>query len=359
MKQIKYSYCVDEEDNLVHIQSITPETRHKCKLLCLQCGREMVANLGTKKTWYFSHKAETACDGESYLHKLAKRRILEKFDSTDNFPITFVRDVPCNRNKTCLFFHDSECQVKGMRIPFDLRKWYDTCKEEEKEGEFRPDLLLTCSKKPNRDPIFIEVYKTHRSENAKVESGYKIIETTQLKSEDDVEDIINRGFVEGENCQTFNFNPKLPDVRKNDVPIERFVLFGNGKAYIHKAYEYEIYCDQIDKKFNPNSVCELNIKDSGIELWGEYERNKILDSYTAGLVYLIKKGWKIRNCILCKFRKYNECSGYICIRYKSLGAQYKDAKQVNANSCPYYEIDQEKQNHPLSELEKIISEVPT
>ena len=75
-KQIKYSYCVDEEGVLVHINSLTDATRHARKLLCLQCGQEMVANLGEKKVWYFSHKAETACDGESYLHKLAKFQLL-------------------------------------------------------------------------------------------------------------------------------------------------------------------------------------------------------------------------------------------------------------------------------------------
>ena len=69
MKQIKYSYCIDDNNELVHIKSLTNLTRHSRKLYCLQCGREMVANLGTKKTWHFSHKSECACDGESYLHK--------------------------------------------------------------------------------------------------------------------------------------------------------------------------------------------------------------------------------------------------------------------------------------------------
>ena len=49
-KQIKYSYCVDENGELVHINSLTDATRHDRKLFCLQCGQEMVANLGKKKT---------------------------------------------------------------------------------------------------------------------------------------------------------------------------------------------------------------------------------------------------------------------------------------------------------------------
>lgn len=90
-KQVKYSYCINENNQLVHIKEITNETRHNHKLLCLECGQEMVANLGTKKAWYFSHKANTACNGESYLHKLAKRKIREKFLSSDSFPIIFTK----------------------------------------------------------------------------------------------------------------------------------------------------------------------------------------------------------------------------------------------------------------------------
>lgn len=66
MKQIKYSYCIDDDNNLIHVLSLTNSTRHSRKLYCLQCGQEMVANLGTKKSWYFSHKSDCACDGESY-----------------------------------------------------------------------------------------------------------------------------------------------------------------------------------------------------------------------------------------------------------------------------------------------------
>lgn len=46
-------------------------------------GQELVARLGQHNTKHFSHKSDTACDGESYLHKLAKRRIKEKFDSSE------------------------------------------------------------------------------------------------------------------------------------------------------------------------------------------------------------------------------------------------------------------------------------
>lgn len=121
MKQIKYSYCVDEHNNLVHINSLTDSTRHDRKFFCLQCGQEMVANLGTKKVWYFSHKAGTTCDGESYLHKLAKRRIREFFLAAEHFPIIFTMDVPCMERKTCPCFVDSYCLKHDFKNEFDLK----------------------------------------------------------------------------------------------------------------------------------------------------------------------------------------------------------------------------------------------
>ena len=362
MKLVKYSYCVDQAGHLVNIKDMSDATRHDRKLLCLECGEEMVANLGTKKVWYFSHKSDKACDGESYLHKLAKRRIREKFMSDVNFPITFVRDVPCQEFNRCPCHEEYGCLEENVSILSDLKMWngnivYDTCQEEIRLGEFQPDLLLTCSTKPERQPVFVEVYKTHQSEEPKVTSSYRIIETTKIKNESDIDDIITRGFVEGQNCHTYNFTPKLPSIRKKDTPIDRFVLFRNGAATILRSTEYIIMCDKLNQKVHKDSVVELNMK-GGFDIWGYLSETNQLDSYQTGLVYLVKKGLTIRNCILCKYYKFNDYyDRYICILYKSLGAQSPQPRQTTANTCSRYELNQELLNHPLSELEKEVSEV--
>ncbi len=364
MKQIKYSYCVDEYGNLVHINSLTDSTRHARQLYCLQCGQEMVANLGTKKSWYFSHKADTACDGESYLHKLAKRRIKEKFDSSTHFPITFFRDVPCCEAGHCFCCDDYYCMTKDFPVQSDLKRCnekviYDTCQEEMTYGEFRADLLLSHSSMPKREPVFIEIYKSHKSEEEKISSNIRIIETLQLKSESDIEDIINNGFVEGVNCEVHNFNPKLPSIRCENIPIERFVMFKSGSVIVHRAIDYEICCDKINQRFDSRSVIELNMKNRGIDIWGIQEETNTLDSYQTGLVYLVKKGHNIRNCIICKFYKYNDYyDDHICILYKALGLEKAHPKQSKANTCQRYELNPKLMSHPIEELEKEISEVP-
>jgi hypothetical protein len=354
MKQIKYSYCVDEKGKLVYVMSLTDATRHAHQWFCLQCGQEMVANLGTKKAWYFSHKADTACDGESYLHKLAKRRIRDKFMSEKYFPITFSRNVFCIESQRCIFFSSLYCQEYDVKIHRDLKFWddkkiYDTCQEEVNYGEFRPDLLLTSSTKPNWKPVFIEIFKTHQSDESKIASGNKIIETIPIQSEDDIEDIINRGFVENENCKTYFFKPHHPSIRKKDVSIDRFCLFPDGTAKVSK-----LPCEMAERKYYSNSIVEMNLK---APLDGD-EANCTLDSYQLGLVYLTKKGRPIKNCILCRYHKYNEIyMTYICTLYKKFGWKLPSCKQSEANQCQCYKIDPVLMNYSLSEIEKCVSEI--
>lgn len=273
MGQIKYSYCLDENNELVHNSSLSVETRHSHTYYCLECGHPLIAKIGKFKVPHFSHAADTACDGESYLHKLAKRRIRDHFMSTDNFPLVFTRDVPCLDSLHCPGCIARDCYQLRVSIPTDLKTWqgnvvYDDCKKEVTVGEFRPDLLLTCSTKPDRAPVFIEVYKTHESEELKKASEYRIIETMKIKTEADLDDIIIRGFVEGENCKTYNFNPPLPSIRKRDVPIDRFILFKSGAATIYRAMDHIVMCDKLNQRVNPDSLAELNMK-CGIDVWGD------------------------------------------------------------------------------------------
>lgn len=358
MKQVKYGYCFDENGNLVHIMSVSKETRYTHKYYCLQCGQEMIPNLGTKKTWYFSHKAETACDGETYLHKLAKIRIREKFNSSQNFPITFSRTINCREKDSCLFFDKYCCTKHSVKIQSDLKLFmnksiYDTCQEEISFDSFRPDLLLTNSSIPDRKPVFIEIYKTHQSDSDKVNSDYRIIETKQIITEEDIEDIIQKGFIEDKNCKTYNFKPKLPSYRGNGVPIIRFILHKNGKAFVDR----DLCCDNMYVQSNPYSIVELNIAyDSTLSEINNPD--KCLNTYQTGLTYLVKKGWKLKNCILCKFYRYSDYyTTSICILYKKLLLNNPTPEQTRAANCQQYEINERVLNYPIEELEKTVREI--
>lgn len=353
---VKYGYCLDENGRLVHIKSVTDAKRRVHRYRCLQCGQEMIANLGEKKAWYFSHKADTACDGESYLHKLAKRRIREKFMNEESFPIIFKRDFHCENRGNCPYYREWGCLEHDGTERHDLKYWearplYDSCLEEVSYGEFRPDLLLKCSTKPDVPPIFVEIYKTHQSSEEKVNSKYRIIETKKIESEADIDDIIARGFVEGENCTLWNFHPKRAiDKSKIRIPVDRFILYNSGKAYVE-----QLFCDKRDKRIKPKSVVELNVRRQEFNTDGH-----ILGSYEKGLVYLKWKGMPIRNCILCKNYVYNDyLSSNICRKHSNLGMQDPCPEQSLAGICEHYELREELKNYPLSKLERDVSRVLT
>ena len=358
-KQIKYSYCFDENGKLVHINSLSNETRHAKKLYCLQCGQEMVANLGKIRAKHFSHKIDCACDGESYLHKLAKFRIREKFMNEKSFPIIFNRDFPCENRGKCQYYRKWGCQEFHGTERHDLKYWeakplYDSCLEEVNYGEFRPDLLLKCSTNPDVPPIFVEIYKTHQSSEAKVNSEHKIIETKKIESEADIDDIIKRGFVEGENCMLWNFHPKRAiDKSKIRISVDRFILYNSGKAYVEA-----LFCDKRNKRIRPKSVVELNVRKP--ELGSGEMDGHILDSYEKGLLYLKREGMPIRNCILCKNYVYNDyLSNFICKLYKKIGVEDPCPEQSLAGICEHYELSNKIKNYPLSKLEEDVSRVLT
>lgn len=370
-----YGYCLDEEDNLVCIDSITDEDRHTHKYRCLQCGQEMIPKLGKIKIHHFAHKVIANCNGESYLHKLAKRRIREKFMSSETFPITFSRLVPCCEKEHCLYaipdiehseilYYNGRSCSDYVDVPMDLKvlngkTLYDECHEEVRYKGFRPDLMLTCSSVPNRPPIFVEIYKTHKSDDSKLASGIRIIETRQINSEADIDVIIKNGFIEGRNCQTYYFNPTLP---KSIKPIGceniiRFVLRKNDSASIFYDIDEPIRCDKIYQKIEKDSVEELNLKAGGLTIGDSIEEH--LDLYQVGLLYFAKKGYDIRNCKLCKFRRYNSYKErYICILYKKLGLTSPYVGQVKALECQNYEFNHKWDSISLEELQKVVQEVP-
>ena len=45
MGKVKYSYCLNENNELVHISSVTVENRHSHTFHCLECGNELIAKI--------------------------------------------------------------------------------------------------------------------------------------------------------------------------------------------------------------------------------------------------------------------------------------------------------------------------
>ena len=52
MRDIKYSYCLNENNELVHISSVSVENRHSHTYHCLECGQPLIAKIGKIKVTF-------------------------------------------------------------------------------------------------------------------------------------------------------------------------------------------------------------------------------------------------------------------------------------------------------------------
>lgn len=146
---IQYQYAIGLNGEILSIGAVTQETRRYRQFSCIGCGAKMTAVLGNVRAHHFRHSGDS-CSWESYLHRLGKLILKQRFDSSQEFPVKYhVRNG-------CPNFH--ACRLKGdpvwQKCPpvklsaFDLKKYYDTCEVEATYKGFRADLMLTNSGQP-------------------------------------------------------------------------------------------------------------------------------------------------------------------------------------------------------------------
>ena len=195
---IKYHYAINELGEEIDISNVTPEYRKNHSFRCSYCGAPMVARLGTSNTPHFAHSSGCIdCgNGESDLHKYAKRTIKSKFLSSECFIIGIQQNVKCGV-QGCVFRNDNaeyeECS-RTQVVPYNIKEWgYDSCEEEAVIGDFKADLLVTSSTNNKRPPILLEIAVKHPCEDRKINSGLRIIEIP-VKTYEDVDKYIDDGF---------------------------------------------------------------------------------------------------------------------------------------------------------------------
>ncbi|MBO7145025.1 MAG: hypothetical protein J6W13_09395 [Salinivirgaceae bacterium] len=339
VKDIKYRYALDEQGRTVCIDDVSDEYKMLHTYFCISCGAPVIPKRGKIKKWHFAHKGtEEHCDPETYLHKLAKRLIKEKFDNSNTFEISYYQDVVCSFKPNCVFAKKRECHAKMLNT-FDLKKYYDTCKEEQtvvvyKEDEhvrFRADLLLTNSKNADRKPILIEIQVNHECEEQKKKSKLHIIEI-RVKDEKGIIDLLNKTIEENyessRDVDNIGFAKFYCFKRqsKESKPIytrviNKFYLYGNGKSFVEPQP-----CLYVHTKINGRTSFEASIDSSD-----EFK------TYKSGYLLAIQQGIITRACCFCKYHKnlfYLGTSSF-CRFYKKYGTP-KNPILTYAQQCEYY-----------------------
>lgn len=90
--RVEYSYAKDIAGSLVHIANAIPGLKYYCP----NCGNEMIPKLGEVNAPHFAHKVECACNGESYLHRVAKEKFKEVYDNSTEFILEYPSHIKCS-----------------------------------------------------------------------------------------------------------------------------------------------------------------------------------------------------------------------------------------------------------------------
>lgn len=310
----------------------------------------MRPRLGAKNAHHFAHKSTTPdCNPETYLHKLAKIKIKEKFDTGAPFEISLHQTCGCTDKNTCPFYKEEECKSEEYRT-YDLRKTYDTCTEEETIGNYRADLLLTSSIKPDTPPVLIEILVTHKCEEDKINSGEKIIEI-EIKKEEDITNLLDSPIVEPDKysfdkpatkCTFHNFKRTSSDKAIERRAIRKFYLFESGAAYIPNLFMNIGNCRHVLHKDNHKAIIELAI---------DLPYDTQVSEYRLGYAKAKEMGHNVQNCHLCKYLG----SGFMgdqstCCLHKKFGTpQYP--KGPEAMKCTYYRLNHENDDQLKAALD--------
>ena len=348
MAEIKYQYAYDESKKLVSIKDITKENRNQHQYICIGCGNPLLPRaIGSKyRRPHFYHKELVDCSGETYLHKLAKKLIKEKFENSEKFEISYPVTRTC-QNTNCQL-RSEKCEDKNQVCKYDLKQYYDTCTEEAEINGFIADLLLTNSKSTNLAPVLIEVCVTHACEEEKRNSGLKIIEI-KIKNEEDINALLNMEVWEethewryGEKevsgpLEFIAFKRTLKELM--EIGIARYV-FGKFENQ-QNGYITFVNCRIAHNKVRKDSLCELN-------LLGNYQFQIDYHSLFHSLLIWMYKYYNIRRCLICKFYYATMYEEHPICRLSKKYGKPKFPKMTEAEKCSSFHI-----NDNLYMLDKI------
>ncbi|MCC2606589.1 competence protein CoiA family protein [Planctobacterium marinum] len=160
MTKLKIPYGLDNDSGSV--RWITEFNRNsnglKCNCVCPSCNTDLVANIGTKKRWYFSykHSTERRCN-ETALHKIGKLILsqLVTFSSTLTLPIKkqSFEDMLAN-----------PCHPVDTITPFKHLSFINAKLESRMMGDntVQPDILVDASINGSVHQIAFEI-KVHNA----------------------------------------------------------------------------------------------------------------------------------------------------------------------------------------------------
>lgn len=306
---ITFHNATDTDGHIIHIDKVTKDNRAE-HYYCVGCGGEMSAVLGDKREHHFRHK-EAHCSWESYLHKLGKMRLKQRFETQKEFVIKYYVEHYCDKSKGCKLepiYKDKKCNCREL-ITLDLKKLFDTCEEEVTYKGYRADLMLSSKEHPEHEPIFLEISVTHDCEPEKVASGIQIIELKIADEKDVMRPLVEEDSLFGrtnpENPYDFN---ALPPIRffnfkrkfETARPLERFWVSQDENGVLRGNYVQDnLNCRNVTDNHREDSIYEVAIPSEVVV------NHRKPNLYEFGMMKAINAGIDVRHCGICD--KHSRC----------------------------------------------------
>lgn len=349
MPDIKCRYAFDENDNLVNIDDVIKEERHLHTYRCVACGEPLLPKIGMVRVPHFSHDKDHTCDGETYLHELAKHRLKERFDDkTKPFYISYEAEIICKNIDDCKWKNencDRPCQYHSV----DLKLYYDTAKLEQgieyKGKKYRADVGLTnvgltnSKSKDVSNYILLEICVSHECEQEKIDSGLRIIEF-RIKSENDIDDLVTQS--------EFHASPQWEKEKRKKICFYNFErkikspLISHISRFImseKKPNGYICYvpCIASNYKVDSKSLLELNaINSKGYDSFDMWDGQRWMWN---------NKGFRL--CGICQnyYKDYYENKSVGKCRLSSQVGTPAYPNMRQAEFCKYGRIREDRYSH--------------
>jgi hypothetical protein len=188
--------------------------------------------------------------------------------------------------------NDRRCECSTDWVSHNLVEYFDIIKEETRDGQFIPDLLLANSK---GEKVYIEIAVTHYSSERKIDSGTRIIEIA-LEQEEDLE-LIRKCHLRADDEKAKLINFSQPD------PIQKSLL---PEQCLVKTSCFHI-CTSGAAKFKNLTVLEhQNLVDEQKEYIIEVDKDFTPASFMNFLQQALSSGYHhIKDCCFCdnRYRK--------------------------------------------------------
>lgn len=205
----------------------------------------------------------------------------------------------------------------------DLTKYFNKIYMERPYEGFTPDILL--SSEVRKEVLFVEIAVTHRCDNAKIESGKRIIEIN-ISDEDDFSAVLScRLSDQAPNINTYNFKKKTikRDICNGDCEneVNLFVIYESQKSILLELSPSEAINPDIRGKVRHMEI--LGHSSSDLEKQTIIYRNKVREAHF--------KRIPIKNCFICRYHGGDGIENAIFCKFRkeSVGSN-------EAASCSYY-----------------------